>query len=105
MTPAPHAARMLLATLAVLALDFGLLALGVGGLAPLMHHARALALFATWLVAAPALALLRPVRSHDAGAARPPRLGLGGLFLIPPFTPMLLALPRPPGPGFLPGRA
>src|SRR5258707_14811386 len=89
MTPAPHAARMLLATLAVLALDFGLLALGVGGLAPLMHHARALALFATWLVAAPALALLRPVRSPDAVAPRPDRPVMVALFLIPLFTPRL----------------
>jgi protein-S-isoprenylcysteine O-methyltransferase Ste14 len=105
MTPAPHPARTLLATLAVLALDYGLLALGVGGLAPLMHHARALALFATWLVAAPALALLRPVRSHDAVAARPDRLVMAALLLIPLLTPMLSALAERRGLWLLPGGA
>ena len=103
MTPAPHPARTLLTTLAVLALDFGLLALGVGGLFPLLHHPRALALFASWLIATPALALLRPVRSHDPVAARPDRLVMLALFLIPLFTPLLSALGERRGCWLLPG--
>jgi protein-S-isoprenylcysteine O-methyltransferase Ste14 len=92
MTSAPHAARTLLVVLAVLALDFGLLALGVGGLEPLVHHARALALFGSWVIATPTLALLRPVRSHDPVAEHPHRLVMLTLFVIPLFTPLLSAL-------------
>jgi protein-S-isoprenylcysteine O-methyltransferase Ste14 len=105
MTPAPHAARTLLVSLAVLALDFGLLALGVGGLAPLVHHPRALALLASWLIASPALALLRPVRLHDPVAVRPDRLVMLALFLIPLLTPMLSALGERLGLWPLPGGA
>jgi protein-S-isoprenylcysteine O-methyltransferase Ste14 len=92
MTPAPGTARSLLGALAVLALDFGLLALGVGGLGPLLRHPRALALLATWLIATPALALLRPARARDLVAARPDRFVLLTLFLIPLLTPMLSAM-------------
>jgi protein-S-isoprenylcysteine O-methyltransferase Ste14 len=92
MTPAPRTAPSLLGALVVLVLDFGLLALGVGGLDPFMRHPRALALFASWLIATPVLALLRPVRSRDLVAARPDRLVLLTLLLIPMFTPALSAL-------------
>lgn len=92
MTPARHPARTVLVSLAVLALDFGLLALGVGGFGPLVHHPRALALFASWLIATPTLALLRPVRSHDPVATRPDRLVMFALFLIPLLAPLLSAL-------------
>lgn len=105
MTPAPHPARTLLATLAVLALDLSLLALGVGGLVPLLHHPRALALFASWLIATPVLALLRPVRSHDPVAAHPDRLVMIALFLIPLLTPMFSALGERRGLWLLPGGA
>ena len=103
MTPAPHLARTLLGSLAVLALDFGLLALGVGGLEALAHHPRALALFGTWLIATPALALLRPVRTHDPVAARPDRSVMLVLFLIPLLAPLLSALCERRGLWLLPG--
>ena len=103
MTPAQHTARTLVTSLAVLALDFGLLALGVGGFTPLVHHPRALALFATWLIATPTLALLRPVRSLDPVAARPDRLVMIILFMIPLLTPMLSALGEHLGLWPLPG--
>jgi len=86
---------VLLAACAVLALDLVLLAIGVGGLRALLHHARALALFATWLAAAPLLAILRPagrVRASDAVAARPDAPVMLVLVLIPLLTPMLAAL-------------
>ena len=103
MTPAPHLARTLLGSLAVLALDFGLLTLGVGGLDALMHHPRALALFGTWLIATPVLALLRPVRSHDPVAIRPDRGVMLALFLIPLLAPLLSALCERRGLWLLPG--
>jgi len=105
MTPAPHVARTLLLSLAVLALDFGLLALGVGGLGPLAHHARALALFASWVVATPTLALLRPVRSHEPVSAQSDPLVMLALFAIPLLTPMLSALGERLGLWLLPGGA
>lgn len=105
MTPAPHAARTLLVSLAVLALDFGLLALGVGGLGPLARHARALALFASWVIATPTLALLRPVHSHDPVAEHRHRLVMLTLFVIPLLTPMLSALGERLGGWPLPGGA
>jgi len=105
MAPAPHPARALLISLTVLVFDFALLALGVGGLAPLLHHPRALALFATWLIATPALALLRPVRSQDPVATQPDRGVMLVLFLIPLVTPMLSALAERSGAWLLPGGA
>jgi protein-S-isoprenylcysteine O-methyltransferase Ste14 len=98
----------LLGALAVLALDLVLLAIGVGGLRALLHHARALALFTTWLVAAPLLAILRPVgrvRGQDAIAARPDPPVMMALLLIPLFTPMLSALAERAGLWPLPGGA
>lgn len=103
MTPAPRTARSLLGSLVALALDFGLLALGVGGLEPLMRHPRALALLASWLIAIPALALLRRARSRDLVAARPDRIVLLALFLIPLFTPALSALAERRSLWLLPG--
>ena len=105
MTPAPLAARALLLSALVLALDLILLALGVGGITRLLHHARALALFATWLVAYPTLAVLRPVRSHDPVAGRPDPGVLLALFVIPLVTPPLAALAERAGLAPLPGGA
>ena len=86
-------------------LDVVLLALGVGGFAALLHHARALALFGTWLITTPTLAVLRPVRSQDPVAAHPDRAVMLALFLIPLFTPMLSALAERSGAWPLPGGA
>ena len=105
MTPAPLAARALLLSALVLALDLILLALGVGGITRLLHHARALALFATWLIAYPTLAVLRPVRSHDPVAGRSDPGVLLALFVIPLVTPPLAALAERAGLAPLPGGA
>src|SRR5258706_12696458 len=105
MTPAPRAARTVLGSLVALALDLGLLALGVGGLVPLLHHPRALALFATWLIATPTLAVLRPVRTHAPVAGRPDRLLMVVLFVVPLLTPMLSALAERRGLWPVPGGA
>jgi len=103
MTPAPPAARALLLSALVLALDLVLLTLGVGGVTRLLHHTRALALFATWLIAYPTLAVLRPVRSHDPVAGRSDPRVLIALFLIPLVTPPLAALAERAGLAPLPG--
>ncbi len=89
---ARHPARTLLGAVLALAVDFALLAIGVGGVGPLLHHPRALALFATWLVATPVLAFLHPVRAHDPVAGRPDPPVMLALFAIPLVTPMLAAL-------------
>ena len=89
----------------MLVLDFSLLALGGGGFVALLHHPRALALLATWLIATPTLALLRPVRSHDPVAALPDRGVMLTLFLVPLVTPMLSAMAERSGVWLLPGGA
>jgi protein-S-isoprenylcysteine O-methyltransferase Ste14 len=79
--------------LAVTALDAALLALALGGLAPLVAHPRAPALLALWAAGAVALALLRPVRGHDAVAVeRDPAWVLASLFVLPLLTPPAAAL-------------
>jgi protein-S-isoprenylcysteine O-methyltransferase Ste14 len=105
MTPAPHLVRTIVLSLAVLVFDVVLLALGVGGIAALLHHPRALALLATWLIATPTLALLRPVRSQDPVVAHPDRAVMLALFLIPLLTPILSALAERSGAWLLPGGA
>ncbi len=79
--------------LGVTALDAALLALALGGLAPLLAHTRALALLVLWAVGGVSLALLHPVRGHDTVAVeRDPAFVLVALFLIPLFTPPSAAL-------------
>ena len=74
-------------------LDAALLAIALGGIAPLLAHARALALLALWAVGAVTLALLRPVRGHDAQSVeRDPPFVLLALFLIPLLAPPVAAL-------------
>ena len=80
-------------SIAVTALDAALLALALGGLPPLLAHPRALALIAVWGVGGLVLALIRPVRGHDAIAvASESRLAFVALFLIPLVTPAVAAL-------------
>jgi protein-S-isoprenylcysteine O-methyltransferase Ste14 len=70
--------------LVVTGLDAALLALALGGIAPLFGHPRAIALLAVWAVGAVVLALLRPVRGHDASAVeRDPPFVMLALFLLP----------------------
>ena len=80
-----------------------MLAVGVGGFPRLLAHPRALALLATWLIAYPTLALLRPVRNHDPVTQRFDRPAVLTLFLIPTFTPLLSALGERMGWWLLPG--
>lgn len=105
MTPAADRARALTGALAVLALDTVLLALGVGGLGRLAHHARALALLATWAIATPALARARPPRARDPVAARPDLGVVAVLVLAPLLTPFLSAWCERRGFAPLPGGA
>jgi protein-S-isoprenylcysteine O-methyltransferase Ste14 len=95
-SPQPPAARHPLITLtmalAVTALDAVLLALALGGIAPLRAHPRALALLAIWGAGATLLGFLRPVRALDtAREDRDPALLLIALFAIPMLTPPLAA--------------
>lgn len=88
----PVAVTVLMA-LVVSAVDAALLAWALGGFAALLAHHRALALLALWAVGGITLALLRPVRGHDAVAVeRESPLVLLLLFLIPLTTPPLSAL-------------
>ena len=101
--PHRHPAAAIGIRSAVLGFDFALLAIGVGGIAPLLHHARALTLFASWLIAYPALALLRPPIPERAAETRPDPMVVTSLFAIPLVTPMLSALAERAGLWLLPG--
>jgi protein-S-isoprenylcysteine O-methyltransferase Ste14 len=84
--------RVILGALAVTAIDAALLALALGGVVPLLGHARALALLAAWGVGGIVLGLLRPVRTHDPIEVRnDPPLVMVALFFIPLLTPPLAA--------------
>lgn len=90
---APHPIAAAAVALAVTALDAVLLALALGGIVPLLAHSQALALIAVWAVGAVALALLRPVRGHDAASVeRDPPFVMLALFLLPLIMPAVTAL-------------
>ena len=90
--PPPPIVRALLA-LGVTAIDAALLAIALGGFAPLLAHARALALLTLWAAGAVTLALIRPLRGHDAETVeRDPPFVLPALFLLPLVIPPLAAL-------------
>jgi protein-S-isoprenylcysteine O-methyltransferase Ste14 len=107
--PAPAASgavRSLAGAALVILLDATLLAIALRGVAPLLHHRRALALLAIWGAGGIVLALLRPVRTHDPEEVRrEPGATLVLLFLIPLVTPMLSALGERLGWWPLPGGA
>lgn len=91
-------AMMLLA----LALDAALLAIGVGGPRALLHHPRALALLASWVVAYPLLTRPRPPAGEREQVRADP-LVLLLLTVIPTVTPLLSALAERRGLWPLPG--
>ncbi|HET7224105.1 MAG TPA: isoprenylcysteine carboxylmethyltransferase family protein [Candidatus Eisenbacteria bacterium] len=92
MTDVPRRhARTLLATAVVLGVDLGLLVLGVGGWRAFLHHPRAQALYAVWVLGTIALAWLRPFRGRDAVETARERWVLLALFLVPAATPALSA--------------
>src|SRR5262245_31949437 len=100
----PHPIVSGVLALLVTALDALLLALALGGLAALAAHPRALTLLALWAIGGVTLALLRPVRGHEAVAVeRDGPFVLLLLFLIPLLTPPLAALSERLGVGPLPG--
>jgi hypothetical protein len=79
--------------LGVTAVDAALLAWAMGSVHALLDHRRALALLALWAVGGIALALLRPLRGHDAvQVERESPLVMLLLLLIPLSTPPLSAL-------------
>src|SRR5262249_33586098 len=66
------------------ALDAALLALALGGVAPLLAHPRALALLAVWAAGNAALAVARPLAGHDATAVDPAAsVGMLAPFVLP----------------------
>ena len=73
------------------ALDFGLLALALGGATPVLSHPQALGLLAVWLVGAVILALVRPVRARSGTRRDTDPLLLLALFLLPLLTPACAA--------------
>ena len=107
-TPARSVSPLLaiVGTLAATALDAALIALGLGGVPPLLAHARALALLAIWFAGGLILSLKRPVRTHDpvATAAEPPWMLLA-LLVVPLFVPALSAWGEARALWLLPGGA
>ena len=81
-----------LGAIVVTAFEAAMLAIALGGVSPLLHHARALALLAVSAIAGILLAVVRPVRAHDPKAvAAEPRGEFAALFLIPLVTAPLSA--------------
>ena len=94
----------LLGSLAMLALDAALLAVGVGGAHALLHHPRAVGLLVVWAAGYGALAGLRRPRPRDAVARRADqRFVLATLVLVPLATPLLSAWAERAGLWPLPG--
>ncbi len=88
-TPSRHSRVFpLLGVVPVLAFDTALLAVGLGGVSPLVHDPRALALLAIWAVGGVALALRRPAIGQDVAEARPDPIAMVILLLAPLLTPM-----------------
>jgi len=89
----PHPIVSAVLALLVTTLDALLLAIALGGIAPLLAHARAMTLLVLWAIGAVTLALLRPVRGTAAASVeRESPLVLIALFLIPLLCPPLAAL-------------
>jgi len=85
------------------AIDAALLALALGGLAPLLAQRRALALLAVWLVGAIVLALLRPVRGRAGTQRAADPLLLVALLVLPLITAPLAAWGERLGLALIPG--
>ncbi len=98
----PSPVRSAVAALVVLAIDAGLLAIGLGGVRALADS-RAVALLAVWGVAGVTLSVLRPVRSQDVIERRPDGARMAALAILPLATPMVAALGGRLGAWPLPG--
>ena len=88
--PGPLAA--LAGVLAVFVLDAALLALGFGGVAPMVRDPRALALLALWSATNLVLAAWRPVHGQDVTESDRDPLAMVTLLAIPLVTPAVSAL-------------
>jgi protein-S-isoprenylcysteine O-methyltransferase Ste14 len=89
----PHPVVSVAPALAVTAVDAALLAWAMGSVHALLGHHRALVLLALWAAGGVALALLRPLRGHDAvSVERESPLVMLLLLLIPLATPPISAL-------------
>ena len=64
----PHPVVSVVPALGVTVVDAALLAWAMGSVQALLAHHRALALLALWAAGGVALALLRPMRGHDAAS-------------------------------------
>lgn len=100
---APPAVATWIPMLIALAVDLALLAIGVGGPSALIHHRRALALVAMWVVSYPLLTVMRPTRGAPREEVRPDPVAVLLLTLIPLVTPMLSAIAERRGIWPLPG--
>src|SRR5690349_5379960 len=102
----PSAAKSPVAGLFIMLFALGtdvvLLAIGVGGFGALLHHPRALALLATWVIAYPLLTILRPSAGAPHEQERPDPATVALLTLIPLLTPLLSALAERRGLWLLP---
>jgi protein-S-isoprenylcysteine O-methyltransferase Ste14 len=84
--------RAVIGTLLTTALDAALLAIALGGIAPLLSHRRALALLAIWATGSLVLGIARPVKRHDPVEETKPQVGMMlALLLIPMAVPPLAA--------------
>lgn len=90
-THASHSLRSIVGALLALALDVLLLAWGLGGLQPLLHEPRALALLAVWGIAGFTLALMRPIRTQDVTLKEPDVPLMLVLFVVPLVAPAVSA--------------
>lgn len=72
--------------------EAALLAVGFGGVAPMLRDPRAIALLALWAAGGIALTLGRPARAQDVTESRKDPLLMVALLVIPTFTPMVGAL-------------
>ena len=101
---APHPARLVLGSVAMLVLDAALLGVGVGGAHALLHHRRALGLLIVWAAGYGALAGMRRARLRNPLDKRADqRFVLATLVLVPLVTPMLSAWSERAGLWPLPG--
>jgi protein-S-isoprenylcysteine O-methyltransferase Ste14 len=91
MADRPPLPLVLVRVLIVLAIEAGLLAWGLGGLAALPGSPRALALLALWGLGGLTLSLTRPARGQDVARSAPDPLAMAALALLPLAIPGVAA--------------
>jgi protein-S-isoprenylcysteine O-methyltransferase Ste14 len=91
MTDRPPLPIVLVRVLLVLAIEAGLLAWGLGGLAALATSPRALVLLALWAAGGVTLSRTRPARGQDVARSEPDPLAMLALALLPLAIPGVAA--------------